>query len=302
MRAVIAASGVVMAILIAAPALAQQDIVARDGDRIIVDDDARIQIVRRRQATVRTIFNQEQRFLIVLVDYSKPGEFPDGQVDWAFNFYDVEGNWPLGERWEAVTNIFQYEGDPPVARGLALETPQGLVQLLPGRRELPNPDSSARAVLSFHGSSSGGRRGLSFTEAETLQWQDYARSKASGATVSTLMGVPGGTVSTGRGAGSASAKTGIAAVRGGIRGPSGAPRKIGDVAPIYPAAARQANVSGMVILQLTVNAGGSVTDARVLRSIPLLDAAAIEAAKQWQFEPRPGAAPLTLTVTVPFIP
>ena len=35
------------------------DIYARDGDRIIVDDDARIQIVRRRQATLRTIYSQE---------------------------------------------------------------------------------------------------------------------------------------------------------------------------------------------------------------------------------------------------
>lgn len=62
------------------------DIPARDGDRIIVDDDARIQIVRRRQATVRTIFSQEERLLIVLIDYSKPGEFPDGEVDWAYNY------------------------------------------------------------------------------------------------------------------------------------------------------------------------------------------------------------------------
>jgi TonB family protein len=58
----------------------------------------------------------------------------------------------------------------------------------------------------------------------------------------------------------------------------------------------------VVILQLTVSANGIVTDARVLRSIPLLDAAAIEAAKLWQYEPRPGAPPLTLTAAVPFTP
>ena len=111
MRTFIAAF-VVTAMFIAAPAAAQQDIIARDGDRIIVDEDARVEIVRRRQAAVRTIFNQQQRLLIVLVDYVKPGEFPDGTVDWAFNFYEVEGNWPLGERWEALTTLLQYDGTP----------------------------------------------------------------------------------------------------------------------------------------------------------------------------------------------
>ena len=44
---------------------------------------------------------------------------------------------------------------------------------------------------------------------------------------------------------------------------------------------------------------------RVLRSIPLLDAAAIEAVKQWQYEPmivNGKAIPIPLTVTVPFVP
>src|SRR5678816_4120792 len=99
MRTCIAAF-VVTAMFIAAPAAGQQDIIARDGDRIIVDEDARVEIVRRRQATVQTIFSQERRLLMVLVDYVKAGEFPDGRVDWAFNFYNVEGSWPLGERWD----------------------------------------------------------------------------------------------------------------------------------------------------------------------------------------------------------
>ena len=67
---------------------------------------------------------------------------------------------------------------------------------------------------------------------------------------------------------------------GGVRGRELA-GKIRDVAPIYPEAARQAKVSGIVILQLQLDVNGSVTDVRVLRSIPLLDAAAIEAVRQW---------------------
>jgi TonB family protein len=273
------------------------DISARDGDRIIVDDDARIQIVRRRQATLRTIFSKEDQLLIVLVDYSKPGEFPDGQVDWAFNFYQVDGAWPLGPRWEGLTAMYQYEGEPPLARGLAFETPQGLVQLVPNGRDVPKPDASLLAVLTFRGSSGSARSRVSFAEAETIQLTDAARSRATGGTVSTKMG-PAGSGVTGTG-------TSSLAFTSAIRGPGNAPRKIRDIAPIYPAAARQARVSGIVILQLQLDVYGSVTDVRVLRSIPLLDAAAIEAVKQWQYEPmmiNGKATPTSLTVTVPFVP
>ncbi len=205
------------------------DISARDSDRIVVENDAHIQIVRRRQATIRTIFNQEERVLIVLVDYSKPGEFPDGQVDWAFNFYQVEGAWPLEQRWEALTAIFQYEGERSRPRGLGFETPRGLVQLVPGS-PASTPDPRAVIVLSHGGSSGGPRRAVSFAEAETLQLADAARSKASGATVSTLMG-PAGSGVTGTGTASASVTPGTAAVSVGIRGPNGAPRTIRNVAP-----------------------------------------------------------------------
>jgi TonB family protein len=280
------------------------DISARDGDRIIVDDDARIQIVRRRQATIRAIFSQDDRLLIVLVDYSKPGEFPDGQVDWAFNFYQVDGTWPLGPRWEGLTAMYQYEGEPPLTRGLAFETQQGLVQLAPNGRDVPKPDSSLLAVLLFRGSSSSARRGLSFAEAETVQLTDAARSKSSGATVSTLM-TPAGAGATGTGTSSASLSRGTAAVAGAIRGPSNAPRKVRDAAPIYPEGARRAKVSGIVILELALDVNGIVTDARVVRSVPLLDAAAIEAVKQWQYEPmvvNGKQIPISLTVSVPFVP
>ena len=196
------------------------DISARDGDRIVLDDDARIQIVRRRQATIRTIYSQKERLLIVLVDYLKPGEFPDGMVDWAFNFYQVEGTWPLGPRWEALTSMFQYEGVGSRPRGLALETPRGLVQLVTRGPEAAEPDPRAIVVLSHGGSSSGPRRGLSFAEAEKAQLHDFARSKASGATVSTLMSPDG--------------RVGTAVVTGGIRKGNSTAPEIQAVPPPYP--------------------------------------------------------------------
>ena len=217
-----------------APQPSGTDISARDGDRIVIDDDVHIQVVRRRQATIRTVFSQKERLLIVLVDFSKPGEFPDGQVDWAFNFYQVEGAWPLGPRWEGLTTIFQYEGDASRPRGFGVETPQGLVQLVPFGQEGVKPDPRARAVLSHGGSANGARRGESFAEAETTQHRDFARSKASGATVSTVM-PPADSSGPGRGTGSATATMGIA-VTGRVREPNNTSPRTRDFGPGYPAA------------------------------------------------------------------
>lgn len=57
------------------------------------------------------------------------------------------------------------------------------------------------------------------------------------------------------------------------------------VAPNYPSRAREARVAGVVRLQALVCEHGAVVDVRVVDSIPLLDDAAIEALKQWTFEP-----------------
>ena len=63
------------------------------------------------------------------------------------------------------------------------------------------------------------------------------------------------------------------------------PKKIRDVKPAYPADAQAAGVTGVVILEAVIDRDGYVRDARVLRSVPLLDQAAVEAVRQWQFTP-----------------
>ncbi|MBE3098156.1 MAG: M56 family metallopeptidase [Planctomycetes bacterium] len=78
------------------------------------------------------------------------------------------------------------------------------------------------------------------------------------------------------------------------------PVKVKDTRPVYPDDARQAGVQGVVILEATIDPSGIVIDARVLRSIPPLDAAAIDAVMQWRFEPKPEYPPLLMTVTVNF--
>ena len=61
-----------------------------------------------------------------------------------------------------------------------------------------------------------------------------------------------------------------------------APAKTRDVKPVYPPIARDASVQGVVILEALIDADGRIVDARVLRSIPLLDEAALDAVQQWR--------------------
>jgi TonB family protein len=64
-----------------------------------------------------------------------------------------------------------------------------------------------------------------------------------------------------------------------------APRKIVDVKPIYPEGSRAVQAGGAVILVVIIATDGSVSSARVVRSMPAFDQAAIDAVTQWKFEP-----------------
>ena len=75
--------------------------------------------------------------------------------------------------------------------------------------------------------------------------------------------------------------------RGPIRtgGELKAPALVRRVAPVYPDLALRAQLQGVVILEAVVGRDGRVEDVKVLRSIPLLDAAAVDAVRQWQYSP-----------------
>ncbi len=82
------------------------------------------------------------------------------------------------------------------------------------------------------------------------------------------------------------------------------PAKIRDVRPIYPIVAQAAQVQGTVILEAVIGPDGAVREARVLRSIPLLDQAALEAVRHWTFTPtllNGVPVPIVMTVTVTFV-
>ncbi len=75
------------------------------------------------------------------------------------------------------------------------------------------------------------------------------------------------------------------------------------VEPVYPPLAKMARVSGTVILQVTVDEEGNVTDVRVLSGHPLLDEEAVRAVQQWKYSPtflNGEPVPVTATVTVIF--
>ncbi|HJR60842.1 MAG TPA: energy transducer TonB [Vicinamibacterales bacterium] len=81
------------------------------------------------------------------------------------------------------------------------------------------------------------------------------------------------------------------------------PAKIRHVAPVYPVIAQQARVDGIVIIEAVIGTDGRVKDARVLRSKPLLDQAALAAVRQWIFTPtmlNGAPVPVIMTVTVHF--
>lgn len=81
------------------------------------------------------------------------------------------------------------------------------------------------------------------------------------------------------------------------------PALVHRVEPTYPAIAVAAHVEGTVIIEAIVDEQGRVENVRVLRSVKLLDNAAMEAVKEWRYRPlllndRP--SPFVLTVVLTF--
>jgi TonB family protein len=63
------------------------------------------------------------------------------------------------------------------------------------------------------------------------------------------------------------------------------PKLLHMVHPVYPAEARQQSVEGTIEIEALIDTYGGVKDARVLKGHPLLDAAALEAVRQWRYTP-----------------
>jgi TonB family protein len=207
------------------------------------------------------------------------------------HFRGVGGDWPLGARWEGVATIEEYSMVAQGNRGVGMRTAGGLVQLLGMSDDFR--DREAVAVLSYNGAGSGMAGRLAFDEAERwytaeLRRNDGVMRSPSGVSTTSSMafsgiqggGVPGGAVRVG----------------GNVRPPA----KIVDVPPVLPEQAARAGIRGTVILELTIGVDGTVKDARVLRGIPPLNEAALEAVRQWRYEPTTiDGTPVPVILTVP---
>ncbi len=76
------------------------------------------------------------------------------------------------------------------------------------------------------------------------------------------------------------------------------PKVIKEVKPKYPLDGLKEGVQGTVEMEVTIGTEGKVTNARVVRGVPMLNDAAIHAVLQWEFEPP--AQPVVTNIEMTF--
>jgi len=98
-------------------------------------------------------------------------------------------------------------------------------------------------------------------------------------------------------------------VLGGVLGGTGTgpvmdydrgPRPIKTTRPVYPQEAFVKKVEGQVLIEALIDTTGRVIRARVIQSVPMLDAAALQCVYQWRFEPAiKGGRPVPTIIHAP---
>ena len=169
---------------------------------------------------------------------------------------------------EAERAVRQWRYDPPADAPIAFDVTM---------RFAPDADSTSTQTVPLRGGIGGGVRG----------------GVAGG-----VVGGVGGRITQRPGD---AADVGAAPIR--VGGNIKAPTKLRDVRPIYPPEAQSGRVQGVVIIEATIGTDGTVIDTRVLRSIPMLDDAALDAVRQWEFTPtllNGVPVPVIMTTTVNF--
>jgi len=64
-----------------------------------------------------------------------------------------------------------------------------------------------------------------------------------------------------------------------------AARILNRVQPVYPPLARQTRISGTVRLHAIIGKDGAITSLEVMSGHPLLQQAALDAVRQWRYQP-----------------
>ena len=191
-----------------------------------------------------------------------------------------------------------------------------LLLVVPPHAQAPPPLTSSRSVAPK-------RRASSVTEklvvprviphqvarlTEEPDGNDLAAAIAPGGGVAGGVpgGVPGGVIGGALSGAVPPAPTPIdSAPKGPIRvgGKVKAPRLIFGPDPVYPLLARQARVSGAVVIDAVIDTQGNVVEMRAVSGQPILALAAMEALRQWKYEPTilgVEAVPVRLLVTITF--
>jgi periplasmic protein TonB len=63
------------------------------------------------------------------------------------------------------------------------------------------------------------------------------------------------------------------------------PKVVKQGLPIYPELARKAGIEGRVTVEVVISTKGDVEQVKIVKGHPMLDDAALEAAKKWKFSP-----------------
>jgi TonB family protein len=281
---------------------------ASDGDVIVTDHDARVGFVRRRRALIRLLFHPTERWVVLLADFVPANGTADGFVDHAYHWRQVEGRWPVDERWEGNAILEDYVAPHQAPPGFGLVLPSGRLQFLqPSQVQELFTDPQALAVVRYRGGGNGGVGRLTFDQAEVTAIENARRTGNGTSMVQTPAGSASMTVSMSQVVKVPAAGNGVPStvpVRVGAN--VAMPKKVHEVPVVYPEAMRASGVSGIVLLEAVIDRDGSVSAVKVLRGLAEpLDAAALDAVKQWRYEPTVlagTAVPVVLTVPVPVRP
>ena len=283
------------------PTASGRVIEAVDGDVVVVPSAARVAIVTRTQVQARLVYMGAQQTLLLLTDPAMAfgAGMPDGK---GVRSWRIQDPWPLEPRWEGSATIDEHV---PSGRGqqmafaplsLAIHTDRGTI-LIGHRydREVASTSPPLAVVRTTSASSRVAQGSFDEIEQAWLAGGDNALQGPGGRMHMHASGGIGAVAS----ASISSAAAGAVRVGGNIRPPT----RTQFAEPAYPPTARAAGVQGVVLIELVVGADGAVSDARVLRSIPLLDQAALDAVRQWRYEPtllNGAPTPVIMTAAVNF--
>ena len=279
------------------PAASGRIIEAAEGDVVVVPAGAGIAIVTRSLVQARLVYVAARQTLLLMTDpaLGSAMDVPDAK---GFRRFQMQNPWPLDPRWEGKATIDEYAPPNHGLLTLAIHTDRGTI--LVAHRHDREPDLTPPPVAVVRVTSAGSRvtRG-SFDDIEQawLAGGDNALQGPGGG----MHMRASGSVSAVAAESMSSAPARAVRIGGNIRPPT----RTQYVEPAYPQSARAAALQGVVILELVIGEDGAVSSARVLRSIPMLDQAALDAVRQWRYEPtllNGVPTPVIMTATVNFSP